>query len=324
MKLSTVGQVFNTVGQVCTTVGQVCNLPNPLPTPSLGRLQVRPTWLKGFVRPTVGQVCTTVGQVCNLPNPSATPSLGRLQVRPTWLKVVAIFVAGLLAAAPAVAEDQPDLTAWKDTFDSEETLDLHWNYYGYLPAGGTVSDREHRPQYWEVVDGHLRGNDLPEVHGSGISRKATGTDVRLAIRFKLPPNGITSVALRGDNPILEREWYVMGLHIRPTAIHAIDETTAHPKDSPEAAALKAKGGFNRRFIPDAKGGKMEIAEDVWHELVMEARGREQRVWLDGREVLTYTTLAGDVPKTSVSIGMHSDEPRLVHGYFDDIVFGPLE
>ena len=72
----------------------------------------------------------------------------------------------------------------------------------------------------------------------------------------------------------------MGLHIRPTAINAFDETTAHPKDSPEAAALKAKGGFNRRLIPDAKVVKMEIAEDVWHELKMEARGRELKVWLD--------------------------------------------
>ena len=68
-------------------VGQVFSLPKPLATPGPGRLQVRPTGCKGFVRP-------PVGQVCNLPNPLAT-----------LFKVVAILFVGLLAAAPAVAAD---------------------------------------------------------------------------------------------------------------------------------------------------------------------------------------------------------------------------
>ena len=110
------------------------------------------------------------------------------------------------AGPPPAAASQPDLTAWTDTFDSEETLDRHWRYFGFLPAGGVVSDREHRAQYWQVVDGQLRGNDLPDVHGSGISRPATGTDVRVSARFKLPPKGITSVALRGTT----RSWNANG------------------------------------------------------------------------------------------------------------------
>ena len=253
-----------------------------------------------------------------------------------WRNVVPITIPGLLcrgillavaALVPAVhtaADDAADLTAWTETFDTEETLDRHWSYYGYLPEGGVTTTREQRPRYWEVVNQELRGNNQPNLHGSGIVRKAAGTDVRLALRFKLPPNGVTSVDLRGYHPLLERDFFVVGLHIRPTGISAIDNTTLHPKDSPEAAKLKAEGGWNRRFIHDAKVASLAIAEDAWHELVMEVRGREQRVLLDGREVLTYTTLAGDAPKTGVGLGLDSQAKTVVHGYFDDVTFGPLE
>ena len=237
---------------------------------------------------------------------------------------VTASVVALLLVAPAAAEDQPDLTAWTETFDSEEALDRHWTYTGYLPTGGTVSDREHRSQYWQVVNGQLQGNDLPDVHGAGVARKATGTDVRVSFRFKLPPNGFVSCGIRGDHPLVDRNFSVMGLHIRPTGVNATDNTTLHPKDSPEAAALKAKGGWNRRFIPDAKVAKMTIDPDAWHEAVIEARGREQRVLLDGREVFTYTSLVGDTPKTGVSLGIHSDEKRVVQGFIDDVTFGPLK
>ena len=233
-------------------------------------------------------------------------------------------VVVLLLAAPTAAEEQPDLTAWTETFDSEEALDRHWTYTGYLPAGGTVSDREHRSQFWQVVNGQLQGNIVPSVHGAGIRRQAVGTDVRVTFRFKLPPNGLVSCALRGDNPIVDRNFAVMSLHLRPTGVFACDNTTLHPKDSPEAAKLKAEGGWNRRFIGDAKVATITIDPEVWHELVMEARGREQRVWLDGREVLTYTTLAGDTPKTSVGLGLGSNEKEVVHGFIDDVSFGPLD
>jgi hypothetical protein len=242
----------------------------------------------------------------------------------TLQKGALIIAIASLAAGPAVADQKPDPTAWTETFDSEDTLDRHWSYYGYLPEGGTVSDREHRPRYWQVENGQLRGNIVPGVHGSGIGRPAKGTDVRLAFRFKLPPSGMVSCSLRGDNPIVDRNFAVMSLHVRSTGVAACDNTTLHPKDSPEAAALKAKGGWNRRFIGDAKVARMTIDPDTWHELVMEARGREQRVSIDGQEVLTYTTLAGDTPKTSVGLGLGSGEKDVVQGFIDDVTFGPLD
>jgi len=134
---------------------------------------------------------------------------------------------------------------------------------------------------------------------------------------------MVSCSLRGDKPIVNRNFSVMSLHVRPTGVFACDNTTLHPKDSPEAAALEAKGGWNRRFIGDAKVATMTIDPAVWHELVMETRGREQRVWLNGREVLVYTTLAGDTPKTSVGLGLGSSEKPVVQGFIDDVTFGPL-
>jgi hypothetical protein len=237
--------------------------------------------------------------------------------------LVAMVLCAPLADWPAAAEETADLAAWTETFDSEAALDRHWNYYGYLPEGSTTAAREQRARFWQVVDGQLQGNIQPAVHGSGIGRNATGTDVRLAFRFKLPPQGMVSCSLRGDNPIVEKNFAVMSLHVRSTGVAACDNTTLHPKESAEAAKLKAEGGWNRRFF-HAKEIPMTIAEGVWHELVMEARGREQRVLIDGREVLTYTTLAGDTPKTSVGLGLGSSAKEVVHGFIDDVTFGPLD
>jgi hypothetical protein len=237
--------------------------------------------------------------------------------------LVALLLCAPLAGWPAAAEETADVAAWTETFDSEAALDHNWNYYGYLPEGGTTAAREQRARFWQVVDGQLQGNIQPAVHGSGIGRNATGNDVRLAFRFKLPPQGMVSCSLRGDNPIVEKNFAVMSLHVRATGVAACDNTTLHPKESPEAAKLKAEEGWNRRFFY-GKEIPMTIAEGVWHELVMEAQGREQRVLLDGREVLTYTTLAGDTPKTSVGLGLGSIAKEVVHGFIDDITFGPLD
>jgi hypothetical protein len=148
---------------------------------------------------------------------------------------VLLVAAALVPVVHATADDAAALTAWTETFDTEETLDRHWSYYGYLPEGGVTTTREQRPRYWEVVNQELRGNNQPNVHGSNISRKAAGTDVRLAMRFKLPPNGITSVGLVGYNPILERGFFLVSLHVRPTGISAIPSvpSIAAVEKSPE-------------------------------------------------------------------------------------------
>jgi hypothetical protein len=79
---------------------------------------------------------------------------------------------------------------------------------------------------------------------------------------------MAAVGIRGPNPILEKVFNVVSLHIRTDSIVAADNEVLHPKDSPEAAELKKKGTWNRKFFY-AKTQKTVIAPEVWHDLVVE-------------------------------------------------------
>ena len=87
------------------------------------------------------------------------------------------------------------------------------------------------------------------------------------------------VGYNGPNPILEKNFHLAGIHIRESGIYAWDETLLHPKGSPEAAKLAAEGKWNRKMIGAAKVTKMNIQAEVWHDLVMELKGRDLRVVL---------------------------------------------
>jgi hypothetical protein len=86
--------------------------------------------------------------------------------------------------------------------------------------------------------------------------------------------------------------------------------------------LKKQGIWNRKFIY-AKTEKLSIDPDIWHDLVLELEGKELRAIIDGKLVLTYTTLCGDVPKHDIGLqpGGKSDSP--VSTWFDDIRVTPL-
>ncbi len=235
--------------------------------------------------------------------------------------ILTLVVASALTHA---AEDKPDTTRWSETFDSEATFDANWGAYGWLPDGKTSSRKEDRKLWWELVDGALRARTSPGVHPSGITRMVAGTDVRVICRFKLPPQGLVGVGFNGPNPILERNFHLAGVHISGSGISAYDEANLHPKGSPEAEEMKKKGQMNRKFIGGAKVSALEIKADVWHEFVMELCGRELTIHLDGKEVLAYTTNAGDAPKTSLQFSVHSTAKEAVFGWFDEVKFEPLE
>lgn len=235
-------------------------------------------------------------------------------------------LAGLCAAEPG------DLTRWKEDFSDEASFSKRWFSYGFLasgidaknPLGKAVGGKDSRPEWWQVVDGALRGQNFPEEkHGSGISRNATGKDVRLSCRFKIPPGGMTAIGIRGPNPILERVFNVVGLHIRTDSVAAMDNNVLHPKGSPEAAELKKKGVWNRKMFR-AKAAMVEIAPDVWHDLAVEVRGKELTVFIDAKQVLQYTTLSGDAPKTSIGFGVGGNGKTVLATWYDDVRFEPLE
>jgi hypothetical protein len=224
------------------------------------------------------------------------------------------------------ADKNPLSSSWGDDFSDAASFAVNWRPYGFLatgidakhPLGKTVSGNDARPEWWQIVDGALRGQCFPEEkHPPGLRRAISGTDIRLHCRFKMAAEGQIGISIGGPNPIVERDFNVAGLHIRPDSITAWDNDVMHPKGSPEAAELKAKGTWNRKFFY-AKTEKVQIAPDVWHSLVLELRGKELQVMLNGKLALTYTTLCGDAPKNDIGLQPGGKSQKPLASWFDDI------
>jgi hypothetical protein len=251
-------------------------------------------------------------------------------MKPTFALLAALLLAPL--GFVHAADDKPDLSRWKDDFSDSVAFAKNWSSYGFLasgidaknPLGKPVGANESRPEWWQIVDGALRGQNFPEEkHGSGISRDVSGKDVRLSCRFKIPAGGMAAIGIRGPNPILEKVFNVVSLHIRTDSIVAADNDVLHPKDSPEAAELKKKGTWNRKFFY-AKTQKTVIAPEVWHDLAVEVRGKELSVFVDAKPVLNYTTLCGHAPKTSIGFGVGGNGKTVIATWYDDVSIEPLE
>ena len=251
-------------------------------------------------------------------------------MKPTLTLITALLLAQL---ASLHASDAPKSApaSWSDDFSDPASLTAHWRPYGFLasgidakhPLGKTVRGKDARPEWWQIVDGALRGQCFPEEkHPPGLRRPVSGKDIRVSCRFKLATEGQMGISIGGPNPVVEKDFNVAGLHIRPDRITAWDNDVLHPKGSPEAAELKKQGIWNRKFIY-AKTEKLSIDPDIWHDLVLELEGKELRAIIDGKLVLTYTTLCGDVPKHDIGLqpGGKSDSP--VSTWFDDIRVTPL-
>lgn len=218
------------------------------------------------------------------------------------------------------AEEQPAPTQFKEDFSDEAAVWRNWEQHGPpLPP----SHDKTKP-FWQVTDGTLHGFAYPGVHPIGIFHKISGKDVRLSMRFKTQQGSWPAICFNGPNPILEMDnFHLAGFHIFADKIVAWDETNLHPKGSPEAAELKKKGEPNRKFIY-AKSEKITLAPDVWHDLVVELRGRDITGIIDGKEVITYKTNAGDAPKKSVQLSIGgTKDAKEVSGWIDDVSVEPL-
>lgn len=218
---------------------------------------------------------------------------------PRIMRTILLILLFLPATLLKAADKTPLSSSWSEDFSDAAFFALHWRPYGFLatgidaehPLGKTVSGKDARLEWWQIVDGALRGQCFPEEkHPPGLRRAISGTDIRLRCRFKIAAEGQIGISIGGPNPIVERDFNVAGLHIRPDGITAWDNDVLHPKGSPEAAELKSKGIWNRKFFY-AKTAKLQIASDA---LVLKLRGKYLRVILNKKPVLTYTTLCGHV------------------------------
>ena len=242
-------------------------------------------------------------------------------MRPTIFILLSFSITVLNAA-----EKVPAYSSWSDDFSDGGALADNWRAYGFLasaidathPLGKTVSGKEARPDWWQIMDGALRGQCFPEEkHPPGLRRAISGTDIRFTCRFKLAVGGQMGISVGGPNPVVEKDFNVAGLHIRPDSITAWDNDVMHPKGSPEAAELKKKDIWNRRFFY-AKTQKITIAPEVWHELIIELRGKELRAFINRRLALSYATLCGDVPKHDIGLQPGGKGESAVATWFDDV------
>jgi hypothetical protein len=239
-------------------------------------------------------------------------------------RVLAAVVLGTIM--PAAFAENPVGWEWFEDFGDPDAFERNWSRYGFLaegrddkhPHGRPVAGKDARPEWWQIVDGALRGRNFPEeFHPAGITRTIGGKDVRVSFRFRFSAGGMAGITVRGPNPIVERDFHVAVLHIRPTSITAADNDVLHPKGSPEAAALERQGGWNRRFFY-AKREPVVIPPEVWHELVLELRGKDLTAFLDGAKAIEYKTLSGEVAKTSIGLQPGGNKKDVLDTWFDDI------
>jgi hypothetical protein len=82
----------------------------------------------------------------------------------------AILLAFFVPLAALDAADPADPARWHDDFSDPATLPKHWSSYGFLasgidaktPLGKAVGGADSRPEWWQVIDGTLRGRNFPE------------------------------------------------------------------------------------------------------------------------------------------------------------------
>jgi len=234
------------------------------------------------------------------------------------------------AQAPVAAE--PSHASWREDFSEPESFQKMWSPYGFLasgidakhPLGASVSGPKARPDWWQIVEGALLCQNFPEEkHPAGLTHPASGSDMRLSCRIKLPKGGMGQFTIRGDNPIVERNFHVAVFRIHTDSVAAADNDVIHPKDSSEAKGMKDKGEWNRKFFV-AKTEKRSTAPDVWHEVVIELRGKEMTAFVDGGKALTHTTLCGNVPKTSIGLAGGRSNGGVMQTWFDDVQLAPLD
>ncbi len=119
------------------------------------------------------------------------------------------LLTALLSAPLAVlhaADSAPAPRSWSDDFSDAASFAVNWRPYGFLasgidathPLGKTVSGKDARPEWWQIVDGALRGQCFPEEkHPPGLRRAISGNDIRLHCRFKMAAEGQIGISIGG-------------------------------------------------------------------------------------------------------------------------------
>jgi hypothetical protein len=233
-----------------------------------------------------------------------------------------LFTALLLAPLATLAN-------FKEDFSNPTKFAEEWVPYGRL-ADGTWAQGlgKARPEWWTLDEGALRGQNFPdEQHPAGISRKENLPQVRLAEtgarvswRIKVTETSRGTLRLFGissgphsqeatDNHVLALDVSADGLRLW----NGNRELTA------PAADKESRKYRNTVFEQKSVGG---VSPGTWHTLVLEVKGTDVRVFLDGKESLTMK-LPQDQPLRSLSLEADGDKKSPGRAWFDDIAVAPL-
>jgi hypothetical protein len=233
-----------------------------------------------------------------------------------------LFTALLFAPLLALAD-------LKEDFSDATKFAEKWVPYGRL-ADGTWAQGvgQARPEWWSLEDGALRGQNFPdEKHPAGISRKENlsqaklaETGARISWRIKVTETSRGTLRLFGissgphsqeatDNHVLALDVSAAGLRLW----NGNRELTA-------PAADKESRKYRNTIIEQKSAGG--ITPGTWHALVLEVKGSDVRVFLDGKKAVTMK-LPQDQPLRSLSLEADGDKKSPGLAWFDDIAVAPL-
>jgi len=152
-----------------------------------------------------------------------TLTVACISLKSAWQAVFLRSALTALLIAPLAslhAADEPKSVppSWSDDFSDAAAFAVNWRPYGFLatgidakhPLGKTVRGKGARPDWWQIVDGALRGQCFPEEkHPPGLRRPVSGKDIRVSCRFKLSPEGQMGISIGGPNPVVEKDFNVL-------------------------------------------------------------------------------------------------------------------
>jgi len=233
-----------------------------------------------------------------------------------------LFTALLLAPLVTLAD-------FKEDFSDPTKFAQEWVPYGRL-ADGTWAQGlgKARPEWWTLDEGALCGQNFPEEkHPAGISwkeslpqAKLAETGARISWRIKVTETSRGTLRLFGissgphsqeatDNHVLAFDVSAVGLRLW----NGNRELTA---PAPDKESRKYR---NTVFEEKSSGG---VTPDTWHAVVLEVKGGDVRVFLDGKNAVTMK-LPQDQPLRSLSLEADGDKKSPGLAWFDDIAVAPL-
>jgi hypothetical protein len=233
-----------------------------------------------------------------------------------------LFTALLLAPLVTLAD-------LKEHFSDPIKFAEDWVPYGRL-ADGTWAQGvgQARPEWWALEDGALCGQNFPEEkHPAGISlkenlpqAKLAETGARISWRIKVTETSRGTLRLFGisSGPHSQEatDNHVLALDVSAAGLRLWNGNRELTAPAPDKESRKYR---NTVFEEKSSGG---VTPGAWHAVVLEVKGGDVRVFLDGKESIKMK-LPQDQPLRSLSLEADGDKKKPGLAWFDDIAVAPL-